>query len=635
MGAALLLLSVPCTARTLVVVLLPGTSLTDWQRADAPNLHEVMATGAMAVMNTRTARLPNDRVRETPESAVLTLGAGARAAGGIEATNFQRTDARVPGVGVTAGQLYTRRMGLPVPAGARVNDEWPRLLHENGGREYDLHLGNLADALQRHGVGVKAFGGPLAGIVAADGAGEDCPPALNSRGDRCVVWDAGDDVAAADRKLEALLAHLGEGRLIVLSPCAGDAAYARGERLCPVVVWGADVAPGLIYSPSTRRTGLATNTDFAPTVAGYFGVGLTAFPSRPFGNVWEYRPSNVGVAQAAAIASESVRQWRGMKALPYLAVLLGLWMMCVTVFSFWRPVSAWAGFLPGILILSLLVSDSGVSLVLWLLALALIVVAWKWLGAARLALGLTAIMVAALIGDMLLSDPLMRLGLLGSSAIEGARYYGIGNEAMGPLVGASLVVADGVCQRIASRHQYFVWAGLGLVTALVGSPVMGAKAGGLIVALAAFGSFGWLRSGRHWDWLAAGLAAVGIAGLLILVAVLDAHLGAGHQSHLGQAVARLGAGGAGEWRDIIARKLAVEGRLLYHSAWACPLWGGLACLLWLTRQRHSENKPFLVAGLIAVGTCLAVNDAGTVAAAMCLSLLWGWVMAGMTKKPAA
>ena len=112
---------------------------------------------------------------------------------------------------------------------------------------------------------------------------------------------------------------------------------------------------------------------------------------------------------------------------------------------------------------------------------------------------------------------------------------------MGPLVAACLIVADGVCRRIASRHQYFVWAGLGLVTALLGSPAMGAKAGGLIVALAAFGGFGWLRSGRRWDWRAAGLAAVGIAGLLLLVAALDAHLGAGQQSHLR-------AGGGAAWR---------------------------------------------------------------------------------------
>ena len=117
----LLALVGPCAAKTLVVVLLPGTSLADWQRADAPNLHEVMATGAIAVMNTRTARLPNDRVRETPESAALTLGAGARAAGGAEATEFQRADAVVPGLGVTAGQLYARRMGRPAPPGARVN----------------------------------------------------------------------------------------------------------------------------------------------------------------------------------------------------------------------------------------------------------------------------------------------------------------------------------------------------------------------------------------------------------------------------------------------------------------------------------------------------------------------------------
>ena len=234
----LLTLAMPCVAKTLVVVLLPGTSLTDWRRADAPNLHEVMASGAVAVMNTRTARLPSDRVRETPESAALTLGAGARAAGGPEARDFPRAEAPAPGVGVTAGALFARRMGVRPPPGSRVNMNWPRLLRENAGRGYDIRLGDLSEALQGAAVQVKPLGGPLAWAVAANASGEIVSATPHPGGDECLIWDAGDDVRAADRTLGRMLAHLGDGRLMVVSPSAGDAAYGRGERLCPVAVWG-------------------------------------------------------------------------------------------------------------------------------------------------------------------------------------------------------------------------------------------------------------------------------------------------------------------------------------------------------------------------------------------------------------
>ena len=635
--ALLLLAAGPCAAKTLVVVLLPGTSLSDWQRADAPNLHEVLATGALAVMNTRTARLPSDRVRETPESAVLTLGAGARAAGGPEATDFQRVDLAAPGVGVTAGALWTRRMGRRAPPGSRVNTQWPRLLRENAGRDYDIHLGNLAVALRRAGVTVKAIGGPLADALAADDAGMIGPPTPHpggvDAGERCLIWDAGSDVAGADRSLGALLARLGDGRVIVLSPCASDAAYARGERLCPIVVWGVDVVPGLISSSSTRRAGLVADTDFAVTVGDYFGIGVQGFPARPFGaSAWKFHRAEQSIDQVAALDAGAVRQWRGMHALPFLAVLLGLWMLAWTALATFRRLPAWAGLVPAVVILALLVSVSDLSFALWTVGLALLIVAAWRLNPERLSFGLTAAFVGVAAADMLLGDPLMRSGLLGYSAIEGARYYGIGNEAMGALVGACLVTADRLWPRLPARRRHGLWAGLGLVTVLLGSPAAGAKAGGLVVALAAFGGYGWLRSGRHGNWRVAALAGMGIVAALLLVALLDSRLAIGRQSHFGQAVARLQAGGAREWGDIVVRKLAVEGRLLYHSAWACPVWGGLASLWWLTRQRVKDDQPLVGAGLLAVAACLLVNDAGTVAAALCLSLLWGWVAVRHTQK---
>ena len=101
-------------------------------------------------------------------------------------------------------------------------------------------------------------------------------------------------------------------------------------------------------------------------------------------------------------------------------------------------------------------------------------------------------------------------------------------------------------------------------------------------------------------------------------------------------MARLQAGGVGEWRDIVARKLAVEGRLLSHSAWACPTVGRPGEPALADAAALADEKPLLGAGLIAVVACLAVNDAGTVAAALCLSLLWGWVVGReRRKKPAA
>ena len=73
----------------------------------------------------------------------------------------------------------------------------------------------------------------------------------------------------------------------------------------------------------------------------------------------------------------------------------------------------------------------------------------------------------------------------------------------------------------------------------------------------------------------------------------------------------------------MGRKLAVELRLAYHSVWTVPLWGGLISWgLLIARQKDQASWAEQAAGSAAVLACLLSNDAGVVAAALCVSLLW-------------
>ncbi len=71
--------------------------------------------------------------------------------------------------------------------------------------------------------------------------------AFVARPSECLIWDAGSNLPAADAVLGQAEAEVAaqQGRLIVLSPFAGDADYAQGRRLTPVLEWGADVPAGL------------------------------------------------------------------------------------------------------------------------------------------------------------------------------------------------------------------------------------------------------------------------------------------------------------------------------------------------------------------------------------------------------
>ena len=620
----------------LIVILLPDTGLRDWRKADAPCLHRLMETGALAVMNTRTARLPNDRNRETEESAALTLGAGSRAASVSGARAFSQPNVSLSGLLLTAGEAYTRRMGTLPPKNTDVNPSWPALLKANQRRGYDIRLGNLAGTLADNGITMRAGGGPLSALVAAANNGTvTITSALQARENECLVWDAGSDLHAADgvlRKAATVTTATG-GTLIALSPCASDTDYAIGRRLTPVLEWGAGVPAGLLSSPSTRRLGLVADTDFATTVAAHFGISKWA--TAPFGRAWAGSPSSQTVRRVSALEEQSYRQARGMRLLPYLAVFLALWMGIGTALALNHRMPALWPLLPPALLLALLGSTISAT-VAPLVAVSVLAAAisLRFIGSGPTLLALLTAIATTLTVDMTTGGWLMQRSLLGYSAVEGARYYGIGNEAMGPLI-ASLLVVTARLWRVKKPMRVLLILILALVALLLGSPLAGAKAGGLLVSLMAFGTLLFSLSGRRWSPPVVGALMLSVILLTAAVAIADAFWQGHTHSHVGEAIQRASAGGVGELGDVISRKLSVEGRLAYHSAWALPLWGGLGCWLMLWR-RHcgvmAEEKALRVAGSVAIGASLLLNDAGVIATALCVVILWCEAVSFKTEK---
>lgn len=601
----MLLLALPglaCAApKCVVVVLLPGTSLSQWRTVNAPTLHRLMAGGALAVMNTRTARLPSDHARETPESALLTLNAGSRAA---------------------------------APSGAKIGAGWPVLVSDNQRLGYDVRLGNLTDALTAAGVSVYTGGGPETALVAASGTGQ-VRSALPGLAPGLTVWDAGPDPVAAEALLSRFAAdtQTNGGKLVVLSPYASDADYRAGRRLTPVLLWGPGMSAGLLYSPSTHRAGLVTNTDFAPSVAAEFGVTRDGFPSRPFGQVWTPEAAPNAVETVANLNAEAVRQSHSLAILPYVALSLALAVALRAVLARREQLPAlWPLGVASVLTTLLLAATPTEALSGFLL---LTVAAWagaRRFGAQAVLLTFFGVIAAALCLDMLTGSHLMHRSLLGYSAIEGARYYGIGNETMGLLIGSLLVMASRLWTGSKARQGTII-AGLALVCLLLGAPSAGAKAGGVLVSLLAFGTLLLMLRGGKWSARVMLGLGLGAAAVLAGAVGLDLLLSHGHaHSHLGEAARRISDGGWGEAQSIIVRKLAVEARLAWHSAWAAPLWVGLACVVFTRQSKTAADRVLRAAGLTAVGACVALNDAGVVAGALCVLPVWCGLVTGLADR---
>lgn len=617
----------------LIVALLPESSADQWLNTRSGTLHEITRNGATAVMNTRTARMASDRRREPKAAAVLTLSAGSRCASPSDRPEFVAGTAPVYPAVTAAALLQRRTLAAPAP-GTMVSPAWASLINANAGAGYDISLGNLASSLTARGVAVRTDGAPWSNLFAANSRGEalvqplDTLPATGRW-----MWAGELSAASLDVSLARMMktARDWNALLLVVSPCASDSDYAREHRLTPIVLWGAGVPGGLLHSNSTRTSGLIANTDIAPTIASWFDVPLRGQVSGRTDALIPVAYAD-GPAKVAQIEQAAVSQRTAMKVLPYFALGLGLWFVLTLPFVSTKfPDAARTALcvLPCAAALALLLATSPVTAAILLPAgLAFVVVAALRSGSAKTVACVSLLTVMLVVADTVAGNPLMRSAVLGYSPIEGARYYGIGNEGMGVFLAAAVIVVDWLWT--SSRSKGRIAAALLMVFAVVVLGKFGAKAGGIAVAIGMFGVYAYSAIGGRWNVARAlTVPALAIAGLL-LFATADAMLTRGSQAHLGVEMGRVAHSGLPEALSVITRKLAVELRLMWHSAWAVPLWLAIGILFWERRSAVSRattnDTPFRQALISGACLTLALNDAGVVAAALMLSMTRAWTL---------
>ncbi len=146
---------------------------------------------------------------------------------------------------------------------------------------------------------------------------------------------------------------------------------------------------------------------------------------------------------------------------------------------------------------------------------------------------------ATIIIDLMLGAPLQKQSVLGYRALGGARFYGLGNEYMGVLVGAA-ILGCGILLSLARRQPAARWILLvtGPIFALslysIAAPGVGANMGGAITASLAFlvSLLGFV--GVRFRSLTLVAVVTSIPVIIGMVAAIDS-LGGAQQSHVGRA----------------------------------------------------------------------------------------------------
>jgi len=440
--------------------------------------------------------------------------------------------------------------------------------------------------------------------------------------------------------------------ILLLSPAPAASSEERIDRLAPIVWWDSGEKAGTLSTASTRRPGLVLNTDVLATLADRLNLPLPpGATGRPFHTVQTVSP-------AAPVLAAHYTEW--MRAsqlqnspggLPTLQLLLPL-IGTILLFSASRVPSEIRPRLHRLVAALALVV---ITLPLGMLILPLLRPAAPWIGVALLAilllpLGLLAtvrpqvvpllfrllsgLLLLLLLLDLPTGTHLLQSAWMSYSVVEGARFYGIGNEYMGVAIGAACVLfgLSGARPKPEAPPSSvtpilaFVALFLGLTLEM---GVFGAKVGAIPSAGTAFGVtlLVW-RRGRLGLKEIASIVLLAATGLGLL-ATFDARHAAGDQTHFIRALT--GAGG-GSLPEILLRKLQLEGWLLLHSAWSATLLLTASALLWIRRSMpHLFAAPPSRAALLGIEVgalaCLLCNDSGLTAAA--LLCLYGWAWAAL------
>jgi hypothetical protein len=680
----------PGSAAKVLLIGIPGLGFDDLASGATPNLDRMVATGAVGAMSVRTlSRHP----QPSPEG-YATLGAGSQVRAGLAAG-----DARNEGAGVlvplAADVIEGAGSHRPSRPGA-LGDA----LHAAGKRTAVVGNADLAPGLSVPTISGRRITERPAAVALMDSEGsvdggvvesgilleptDQAPFGWRADADQVVaatnltladadvvLVDPGDmdraaaladieaparfTVPARDRALrdtDALVGRLtadlpSDTLVLVVSVVPPGAEW----RLTPVVATGAGVVGGYLHSPSTKRLGLVTLTDVAPTVLDAVGADV---PGALIGRPLRYHPGHpdlgrlVGLDRAAAFRQSiyylTILGFIVFQAVVYLVVAGVLRAQARDG----APLPGWAGALR-VAVLAV----AAFPLATYLFRAVPFAPAWGWpaiavLVAIAVAIALAAsrtgrrsprrpmaplawilgLTLAVLLVDVATGARLQLASLMGYSPETVARFYGVGNPTFAVLAATALLACALHLEHAPRRAEALVAVGavLAFVVVVDGAPGLGDDVGGMLALPIVFTLAMVDFSGRRLSWRSVALALVAAAAVVALATVVDLVRAPDARSHLGRLAAETIQDGHGGLVTTVARKAEANFRVLRASVWSwlVPVIAAFGLFVLARGRGHdllppgSPRRTGLAAALAAGLLGFVVNDSGVIVTAVVL-----------------
>jgi hypothetical protein len=474
----------------------------------------------------------------------------------------------------------------PIPPASAL----PAIASYNKRFHYNPHWGLLASAAGPGGCATAA--GPGAALALAGRPGlTPRPVSVSASGSRSVlascpltVVDLGAIPGGRGRVAAVRAADAELGRVAAAMPADGllivaGLADATSPHLRVLVVGGPGYRGGLLTTTSTRQPGMVQITDLTTAILTW---RHQAIPSDVVGSsVTRAARAGSPAATVRGLAGEdtAAQVYRSTAAWFFAAYAVGDCVIFGAILLlFWgtsrrarrhscaRIAGAFTGAVVPASFLASVVSW-------WLLphpAIMLYAMTAGWaavIGAAALAgpwrrdplgpAGFIGAVTVAVIGLDVMTGSRLQMGTpFGLSALLAGRFYGVGNNALGPYAVAGMLAAAwlaGVCARRSRRDATLAVAAVAVFTVIAsGWPGFGSKFGGTVAMVPGFILLGLcaagvrVTAGRALAIAVSGVAAVTLFALINYFVPITGH------SHIGEFVGQVLHGGAG---GVLHRKI--------------------------------------------------------------------------------
>jgi len=410
----------------------------------------------------------------------------------------------------------------------------------------------------------------------------------------------------------------------------------EGEKLMPVAISGPRIQPGILKSDATRQIGVITEYDIPATILNFLGIKKTGrFNGQRLGSVpGDWR--QVARLRPQLVQNYQIR-WPLLTGYAYLLIgsaLAGIIGLCFE----WPPrflKLLTFVYLSLLMIPAVFLVEAAFNPLTWfaVLGLTLILVALFWVLLVRAggwdpfrSLSLISVTTVILIAIDGLGNGLWGgRSFLGYSVVSGSRFYGIGNEYLGFLLGAYIVALSLNLKFFNKYRETILKLGRWFIALLVAHPNFGANIGGGVTAILGLGITNLLLLKKRVGLKEIGRLFLELVGLLTLVGLWDLWFSGSRPAHFGRLLFLIREEGFPVVKELALRKWELNLRLINYTPWSKVLLGILIMVPLLYCKPSPKvielmrNYPEPLTGFLGLVftalIALLANDTGIVAVA--------------------